>query len=1204
MLIGEWFKWVPVMHKRLVCGIGSISVLLVALGWDNTVPLAAMPGGGISNPVEWRAQVTVDRSARRAPFVLEPAGPTDHYEVPSGDKELETAILLIQEQDHAAAIPLLERALKRIPTVEAVWEALGWCYYRVGRAQDAERLWLQYYALQPDSPKAHSLLAQMAVLQSNWQKADGYFARSMALDPGNYDIRYWYAQNRFRMGDLPRAREVIEQLVAEDDARYDVKADLARIYTMIQRYEDAMDGWADIVEAIPENLDFRTEYARSLMLVGNLEEADEQARRILAEDPQRASVMNIRADLAELTHRPESMVDSLQRLIRDAEDPAVRAHLRVRLAARYIQLNREDAARWPLDLALEQYQAAIDAVPEYVPWLNQYAQLAVMAKHPARARRVIDHILTENNPYNQQALRTRFELELMARDFDAAERAIDEVYDRFQPRNPYRYLDRARLEVQRGRYREALDELDKLEAAGNRGALLGLLYHGLTESEWMAMTSTRRLQEHLMALRQAGFTFIAPSDVPAYLQAEQEVVDVSDREPWLARQVDQVRYAFTGRRRIRAAEDARPQKVAVVTFDDGLRTSFSLGTPIAEELNIPFGMFVITSIEELNAPMYAAWDEIRAYRETGAWEIGSHLLWANTDKPAGPDPEPRVFTLPNRIWVPERNRLETLREWSRRVRREFEESRARIEQRLGLPVGAPLAVAYPYSEIGQEEGNNVARLLNPIRAILNEASRQYQMGFVVDPRGYTCSDEDLLMVRRYEPAWDEDAETVVEHVLVHHPVMFARRMRAEIATLMGRPYLAERQIDLLRRDGYPDRQLRELIAFTRNRAASAASAALNDPDTSASRRAWLRPSNLYLAGAYRENQSNEQILQDYYELRAGLNLNPVTGIEFVFQDGGVDQTVTTNRWFKTRQTETSSSSESRTETVDGVTSTSYVEVQSTTTREVQTNRVEKTRYKADVEQWRAALTVRLDESTTLGLSAGEKALCFRDQGGREIGRDDAVVASVSVGWRPHRALQLQASYQHDLVPSAQRMIVYDAAGLNAFWKVTDDWDTSFNAQYASYQDKNAFATMSGSSLWQLLERQGIWMGVEGAIYSMDEDSGYYWSPYWDTRYAGVMRMRRAYPQYYFQFDVRMGRQKEKARPAVVNAYHNLKAQAESDGTWDPGPDPNAPWDTFLGLGGVYRQQIWNHLDLIANLSVNFLRDYSEHDLTLGLQYNF
>ncbi len=812
---------------------------------------------------------------------------------------------------------------------------------------------------------------------------------------------------------------------------------------------------------------------------------------------------------------------------------------------------------------------------------------------------------------------------MLAKNFNAAEESLEQMYDTYQPKSPYRDLDLARLEIQRGRYQNAMDALDRLEQAGNH-AVFTLLYHGLTESEWMALTSTRRLYEHLVALRNAGFTFMAPSDIPGYLErGERRPVRPGPR-PWLARTVDKVRYAFTGESREVHTEEIRPAKVAVVTFDDGLRTSFQLGTPIAQELGFPFGMHVITHLEELNAPMYAAWEEVRAAHESGAWEIHSHLMYANTDQPIGPDPEPKVFNLVNRVWVPERNRLETLREWSVRIRKDFENSRAMIETHLGLPPGTPMAVAYPYGEIGQEEGSNVAHLVNPIRTVLNEAARQYQAGFVVDRSGYTTAGDDVLMIRRYEPGWDEDPEQVVEAAIVNHPTFMARRLRAEIAILMDRPHLADRQIELLRRDGYPDRLLRELINFTQNRLPTAVAQDLGEADRAGTRRGRLRPSNLYLAGQYFENQSSEQILLRGGEVRAGLNLSAILGIEVGYRSGIIEQTVMSNYWFKVETTETSSSTETRTETrtdrvnpppapvagqrpSDGTTTTtssSTITSQNVTVREVQTNRIEKYEYEADVEEVRGSLTLRINDQATLVGTIGQKTLSLKSGFEQEASTHDELIGSLLMSWRPYRAIQVIASYDRDLIPSARRKIIYDSLAFNLRWKVKDGWDLAANTRYWSLEDKNAMSLLSGSSFWQVLERQGIWLGIESGIYTMDEDSDFYWSPYWDTRYAGVLSLRRAYELYSFQFHARIGRQREKGRPADVEQWMNLKAQADSDGTWSAGNPPGSDWDTYVGIGANYRQRIWRHLDLIGEFYVNFLRDYSEHNIIAGLQYNF
>ena len=244
--------------------------------------------------------------------------------------------------------------------------------------------------------------------------------------------------------------------------------------------------------------------------------------------------------------------------------------------------------------------------------------------------------------------------------------------------------------------------------------------------------------------------------------------------------------------------------------------------------------------------------------------------------------------------------------------------------------------------------------------------------------------------------------------------------------------------------------------------------------------------------------------------RGGLNLNQVLGLEVLYRAGTIDQTVTSNYWFEVAKSAATRGPEVRTETTDGQTTTSTIVSQSTTTRNVQTNRIEKYDYDADVEEIRGALTLRINDHATLVASVGQKTLSLNGGHLQAASSEEEIVATLAMAWRPYRALQVIASYDHDLIPSARRKISFDSFAVNTRWKVNDGWEVAGDARYWSLEDKNAMAMLGVSSFWQLFERQGIWGGLESSVYSMDEKSDFYWSPYWDTRYAGVIRLRRAY----------------------------------------------------------------------------------------------
>jgi tetratricopeptide (TPR) repeat protein len=1204
------------MHKRILRGISAV-ILAAGAVWMTGTSLSSSDAderqSAVTNAAGQVKSGSVPAPAKTmapSPTVIQPVGPAAAEGVTVQDNRLEEAILMVQDKDYAPAVPILEEALKRDPTQEFVWEALGWAYYYTEQAERAEQLWKQYFELLPESPKAHMLLAQLSLLKKDWREADRYLKGSLDLDPDNYDIRFWYAQNLLRLGRLEPASELLLKLYAKEPERLDIAVDLAHLQGMLQNYDEAVSLWSHIIDMSPDNLDYRMSYSRALMLVGAIEESEAQARMVLSTDKSRRDAMHVLADIAGLSQLPERVVEMLEALVKDADDPGVRAELKVRLAAYYVDLWRKDPVNWTPERPLELLEQAIDARPDYVPWLNQYTELALIMQKPGNTERMINRVLTDFNPNNQRALRARFELALQLGRFDLAEQSLRAVFDKFNPDDPFRHLMMARLRVQEGRYREAMDELDRLEEAGSRGTVFGLLYHGLTKSEWLAMTSTRRLEEHIVELQKAGYTFIAATEAARYLEENRDEGAVNKPRPWLARQIDKVHYAWTGERRTAEhGSEIKVHKVAFVTFDDGLKSSFQLGTPIAADLGVPFTMFVIASIDELNAPMYAAWEEVAAYHQKGGWEIGSHLMYANTDKPASSDTNRLVFNLSNRIWKPDRNRIEPLREWSERVRREFEESRIRIERFVKPDPESPMGVAYPYGEIGQEEGSNLANIVNPIKAILNEARRIYQAGFLVDQNGYTCFGESPFMISRYEPGWDEDAHDVVRAALMNHPVQAARRMRAELAALMGRPYLARHQLKLLENDGYPEEELRQIEDLI-NRRVSTSTEGRDNNQTSVldtSSRYKIKPSDLYISAAYRDNRANEEISISYGELGAGLSLNPYLGIAASAWSGEIKQTLSSNVWYNVKQTTSSSSTETLTQTVNGQTTTQVTEIQSSQTRDVQTNRIDRSSYEADIDYAGGGLFVRVNDRAAVSIMIGEKTMDYGIgvRPGVLEPSDSSIVGSMAVRWQPDFAVDMVVSYSRDVVLSARDMISYDALGLSSIWDVSDSWRLEGRAGYSKYEDENAMMSLEGISLWEMNEDLGIWAGAEASTYTLDKDSQLYWSPYWDTRIAALLRWRRSNaPRYSLTLDVRLGQQREKARPEEEAAYLNLKAQAESDGTWDPGSGPGSDWSTFLGASATYRHRIGPGLEVFADVRTVALREYAEHDVRAGVQVDF
>ena len=736
-------------------------------------------------------------------------------------------LMLFQEEKYAECIPFLEESLRVDPSLQAGWEGLGWAYIRTGDQPKALRLWEYFQQLMPDAWMPYNLLAQAAVMNQDYVAADRHFRKALQLKPDLFDLRFWYAQNLLRLGRPEEGETIFRQLIKEEPDRLDIQINLANLLIYKLEYDEAVAIFRHVNTELPGNVGSMMDQAALEMRVGELKAADQLCLDVLALDKSNVRAMTLRADIAEISDMTELSVVRLQKLIDATQDVRLRGKLRVRLASRCLVLNKRKPGLYTMSYVLDQIRQAIDENPDDVNTLVLYAERCLEVKRYAEGKKWAVRVLEKFNRHNVRAKQILFEIAIAELRFDDAEQILHDRFSNYDPTDPMRYYYETRLFMARGAYNDALKALDRMEAAAEQGCVMTLLYHDMTESDWVPVTSVRRLYEQLSALKKEGFTFISPADIPSIVglpageirRADPEMKDDAETVPWTARLIDQVRYGITGERKFKAGKKShdpvRPMKVVAVTFDDGLRSAFTLATPVAEELGVPFGMFAITKPPKEYKPSVAGWEEIAKYAADGSWVIGSHLYGAHEESAVDKEGKDLRWNLPNRVWLPQKDRLESMNEWDKRMRHEFRESRKILRKQMGENDSTVAMVAYPYGDVGQDNACNLSLLRNPTLSILSEAARSYKVGFVQGASGYTTVGDNLMQARRYEPNWFDEGADVVNHAYENHPVFMARRMRVEIAFLMNKPHLAEDMLTLLKRDGYPEDLCRKITVEVR-----------------------------------------------------------------------------------------------------------------------------------------------------------------------------------------------------------------------------------------------------------------------------------------------------------------------------------------------------------------------------------------------------
>lgn len=774
---------------------------------------------------------------------------------------LETA----QDGRYREAIPKLEQILREDPTWMAAWESLGWCHWRLGEKDKALALWNRLRAVASDHPMPYLLLGTAALQEKDLNKAiellrvclqkepDGYFR------PRLYEVRYTLARALLWNGD-PEGVLLLQELLAADPQRSDVRLELARALLQYQRYGEALPHWKALRDMAPDAIEYESAHALCQLHTGAAPDAERAARAVLAKEPGNRQALTILANASEFGADPSQALAFLSRLLEEQKEPREREDTRVRLIRLHVFLYMQDAVRYPLEPAIRLSRERLAENGETLDAVLLLGELYLMDRRYDLARRQFDTVLDKWNAQNLRARRGLFEAHLATREFSQARAQLDLVRA-FNPRDPYLHYYEARYASARGDFPTAEKALDRLEQEGARGAVPVLLFPEISRSDFLAdALPYARFKEQVQALQQAGFTFIAPGDWPEQIRATRLAPD-PENPP---------------------APVFRP---LLMTFDTAQRETIQLAAQAARESQFHFALHIPCGRVGSGGP-WISWNELQAAAAGARWTAGSALLQASQTAAADAQGG-RVYPLPNRLWLADQKRFETTEDYRARVAREFEESRRILTEKIPGP--SPATVAYPFGDLGQETHCNV---VGASAFVLEQARRTYAIGFVQSGFGYAVEGNDPLLYPRLTVSRWMSGEDLVDAVMTSHPVFLARRMRVEFAVFQGRQYEALRTLDRLERQGYPARPLQALREAVRRRLARRIeTAAESGGEKKPAFQFEPRKAYTGVEGEYfKDNQ--DRSYQRLYAL-GGLNLAPRLRVEGRTGMGRFEQTVAT-----------------------------------------------------------------------------------------------------------------------------------------------------------------------------------------------------------------------------------------------------------------------------------------------------------------------
>ena len=211
---------------------------------------------------------------------------------------------------------------------------------------------------------------------------------------------------------------------------------------------------------------------------------------------------------------------------------------------------------------------------------------------------------------------------------------------------------------------------------------------------------------------------------------------------------------------------ALPRRPILITFDDGARSAWTTADPILERYGFRAAMFVITDrVAAKDNSYYLTWDQLRAMRHSGRWEIGAHTADQHHPIPVPDGGEAPALT--NRGVLPG-GHVETLEQWRNRIEQDFDRADQALRQHLSVH---PIAFAYPFA--ADDTPTDDPRIPANLRFIV---AGHYRMAFGDGTSGHAVVTPlaDRWVLPRVRVGGSVTAPALLARLAADVPVGFAR----------------------------------------------------------------------------------------------------------------------------------------------------------------------------------------------------------------------------------------------------------------------------------------------------------------------------------------------------------------------------------------------------------------------------------------------
>jgi tetratricopeptide (TPR) repeat protein len=352
------------------------------------------------------------------------------------------ATVLLAKNEPGPSAALLEGLIVKGSTRPETYRLLASAYARGGKRQEAEEIFLQGIAKNPDSVPLRLGLTRLYAGSGKDTQAFTLMEEVIALEPREFAHKEALAGLHWRTGHKERALEVLRGPVAAEPENEEIRLRLARFLIQARQWEEAKQELEEGRLRFPGSFDLRFALSELLIDMGRPHEAVPILMECLEieRDPSNVKVLQAKTALAEahIQMRDAEEADQFAREVLEKDPRSVEA----RFTLGRVFLMGGDASR-----AVTEFQAVANDRPEFVPG---HLHLAKAHAGNDELHMAIDTLwkAVNANPKSRELRNGLAGLFLRKKDYAAAEDQLKKVLETYP--DPASYVALGDFYRQRG----------------------------------------------------------------------------------------------------------------------------------------------------------------------------------------------------------------------------------------------------------------------------------------------------------------------------------------------------------------------------------------------------------------------------------------------------------------------------------------------------------------------------------------------------------------------------------------------------------------------------------------------------------------------------------------------------------------------------------------------------------------------------------